>query len=116
MKIKLLCMAIVLSASDCGAAVADSPKCTPSNGIHDVYSLRANANEQFAARNFKEAAHLYAVAIGRLNYRYGSDWQDDTGTKLSMADYDERQGRLRESAIVRMHVLDDRLKMCSGKK
>jgi len=78
--------------------------------------LKERADAQFAHDDFKNATQSYKAALDVLKYHYNSDQHDDTGTKLSLAEYEIRRGHLRESALIRQRVLDDRLQLCGMRK
>jgi tetratricopeptide (TPR) repeat protein len=107
----IIVSAMAAIAGSGAIAAVDLPNCVPKDHLQQAMAFRERAVEQFRQRRFDKAAELFQKALTILDYHYQKQVLDDSGLKLSLADYREKKGDFRLAANIRRGILDDRLKM-----
>lgn len=102
---RLVACFLALATSACA-----QPKKCSSGEFRDLRSELLEADQALASSDYPRANDLAAGITRRIGDKYFEQGAlDDTGQRLSLADYQQRQGDLKHAAIIRVRMAHVRL-------
>ena len=91
------------------SAAAHQERCTSSE-LREIQAELKTADQALARSDYRRANDIAATAILKIGGRYiQPGMNDDTGQRLSLADWQERQGDLKHAASIRVRMAHARL-------
>ena len=97
------------------SAAVRQAKCS-SGELREIQAELRTADQALARSDYRRANYSAATAILKIGDRYTDPGMiDDTGLRLSLADWQERQGNLKQAAIIRVRMARTRLNALARK-